>query len=222
MYPITLTFRTLRNANLISLMIACAVLAFVVVLSIVVLITWITTYLVNFETDWINTLFTWIISIITGIGGWFMLPALTVIIGGIFQEKVIYRVEQYYYSDSSRNKTPKFWPDFLYDIKFTLKALMLNLIVLPSYFFGIGFIVSIILNSYLLGREFFESAAGFYIGKAKAKELGSQNRRIVYGGGLVITFMTLIPILNMFVPIIAIVWMTHVYHGIKKSVAISK
>lgn len=182
MLPITLTLKTLRYTKIISLMIICAILAVAVVLSLVALFTWIASYLVNFETGWINTLFTWMIGIISGIGGWFMLPALVVLTAGIFQEKVIYRVEQFHYSNSSHNESPKFWPDFLYDIKFTLKAVFLNLLVLPLYLIGIGFIVSIIINSYLLGREFFESAAGYHLGKIKARELGNQNRTIIYVG----------------------------------------
>ena len=73
------------------------------------------------------------------------------------------------------------------------------------------------LNSYLIGREFFESAAGYHIGKVKAKNLGCQNRKVVYTGGFIITIMTLVPLLNLFVPIIAVVWMVHIYHGLNNN-----
>lgn len=216
MFPIIQTFNSVKKARLFSIMFLCALLAILVVLSLVVLITWITGYMVNFEKEWIDSLFTWIIGIVTGIGGWFMLPALTILIGGMFQERVIDRIEKAYYPESIRTETPKFWPDFWHDIKFTVWALFLNLLILPFYFFAIGFIISIILNSYLLGCEFFDSAAGYHLGKNEASELGKRNIRIVYIGGLAITLMTLIPILNLFVPIIAVVWMVHVYHGIRK------
>jgi CysZ protein len=75
---------------------------------------------------------------------------------------------------------------------------------------------SIVLNAYLLGREFFESAAGYHLGKPQAKVLGTQHKWVIYSGGLVICLLALIPIINLFVPIIAVVWMTHVYHSIKK------
>jgi CysZ protein len=75
-------------------------------------------------------------------------------------------------------------------------------------------VISVLLNSYLLGREFFESAAGYHIGKAEAKKFRQQHRKIVYGGGFAITIMTLLPVLNMFVPLLAIVWMVHVYHAV--------
>lgn len=214
MYPFVKTLSSLKKANLLGLMLACAVLAVVVVLGAVGLITWITAHLVNIQMGWLDTLFNFIVGTLTGIGGWFMLPALTVFIAGMFQEKTINRVERICYPNSVRSEKLKFWPDLWHDIKFTLWALFLNILVLPLYLFGIGFVVSILINSYLLGREFFESAAGYHLGKPKAKELGGQNKRAIYGGGFVITLMTLIPLLNLFVPIIAVVWMVHVYHGL--------
>ena len=145
-----------------------------------------------------------------------MLPVLTVLIAGMFQETVIHRIEFVYYPDNIREESPKFWPDLLHDIKFTIWALLLNLIILPLYFIGIGFVASIILNSYLLGREFFESAAGYHLGKPEAKNLGTQNRFAIFIGGLVITLLALIPVINLFIPIFAVVWMVHVYHKIIK------
>lgn len=216
MFPLAITLRTLFAVKLIRLMLACAFLALAVALGIVVLLTWLTAYWVNFEPAWVNTALTWLTGVITGIGGWFMLPALTVLIGGIFQERVIDRVERHYYPNALRPEAPKFWPDFWYDVTFTLKALLLNLLVLPFYFIGIGFFISILLNSYLLGHEFFESVVGHHFGKPKAKEVSKQHRRIVYAGGLVITLMTLTPVLNLFVPIMAVVWMVHAYHGINR------
>lgn len=219
MYPFAKTFASLTKANLLGLMLACAGLAVAVVLVAVGGLTWIAAHLVKIETGWLDTLVSWILGVLTGIGGWFMLPALNVLIAGMFQEKVIHRVERIYYPDAVRREGPGFWPDVGHDIKFTVWALLLNILVLPLYFFGVGFVVSIALNSYLVGREFFESAAGYHIGKPKAKDLGRRNKGAVYGGGLVITLMTLVPVLNFFVPILAIVWMVHVYHGLRAGAA---
>jgi uncharacterized protein involved in cysteine biosynthesis len=45
--------------------------------------------------------------------------------------------------------------------------------------------------------------------------LGTQHKKAMYGGGFVITVMAIVPFLNLFVPILAIVWMVHVYHHIQ-------
>jgi len=218
MLPLTLTIKSIFKAKLLTIMMACAVLAIVLVVVLVTAITWTSAVLIQIETGWIDTAVGWLIGLVSGIGGWFMLPVLTVLIAGMFQETVIHRVEFVYYSDDIRTESPKLWPDIWHDLKFTIWALTLNIIILPLYFIGIGFIASIILNSYLLGREFFESAAGYHLGKPEAKGLGEQNRFKIFIGGLVITLMALIPVLNLFVPIFAIIWMVHVYHLLSKKI----
>jgi CysZ protein len=215
MFPILLTLKTVSRAKLSGLMFLCALLAVLVVAGLVAAITGASAYLIHFKTGWLDTAFNWLTGIITGIGGWFMLPVLTVLIGGIFQETVIRRVEKTCYPEVVSKQGASFWTDLSHDIRFTLKALFLNLLALPLYVIGIGFPVSIALNSYLLGREFFESVAGYHLGKPEARDLGKRHPRAVYGGGFALTLISLTPVVNMFVPVIAVVWMVHVYHKIK-------
>ncbi len=215
MYPLIKTFTSLKKANLFGLMFACALLALVVVLGVAGSITWTTDRFVTIERGWLDTLLNWTVGIISGIGGWFMLPVFTVLFSSLFQETAIQRLERQYYPEAVRSQMPRFWPEFQHDLRFTGWAVCLNILVLPLYVFGIGFAASILLNSYLLGREFFESAAGYHLGKASARTLGLQHKKAVYGGGFVITVMALVPLLNLFVPILAIVWMVHVYHRIR-------
>lgn len=216
MYPILLTLKTISRAKLSGLMILSGLLAVLVVAGLVAAITGLTATLVHFKTGWLDTVFNWVTGIATGIGGWFMLPVFTVLIGGIFQETVIQKVERTYYPGALQKQGPTFWADLAHDIRFTLKALFLNLLAMPFYFIGIGFAISIVLNSYLLGREFFEGVAGYHLGKDEAGELAKKHPRMVYGGGFAITLISLAPVLNLFVPILAVVWMVHVYHRIQE------
>ena len=217
MFPLLLTFKTLSKARLFTIMLACAALALLMVAGLAAGVTWLAAGLVNFKAGWQDTTFNSLVGVAAGIGGWFMMPALTVLIGGIFQETVIFRVEKACYPEVVRSTPPKLWPDIIHDLKFTVKALFLNLLILPLHFFGIGFLAATALNSYLLGREFFEAAAGYHTGKSDARLLGNRHPRAVYSGGLAITLMTLTPVLNMFVPVIATVWMVHVHHRIRNT-----
>lgn len=219
MYPFSKTLDSVTRAGLVGTMLACAGLAVAVVIVLVTVVTSLTAHLVDLETGWLDSLVNWVVGGVTGVAGWFMLPALMVLISGMFQERTIDRVERAYYPGEVRGEEPRFWPDLRHDLGFTLWALFLNMLVLPLYLFGIGFVVSIVLNSYLLGREFFESAAGYHLGKPEAKALGERNKGTVYAGGFVITLMTLVPVLNLFVPILAIVWMVHTYQGLRTKTA---
>lgn len=216
MFPFIKAVISIKKAKLLGLMFLCALIALVVVAAAVAGITWIADRFVIIERGWLDSMVNWAVGTLAGIGGWFMLPVLMVIIAGLFQETVIQRVEHNFYPDSVERGHLKFWPEIWHDIKFTVWALFLNLLVLPLSLIGIGLIVAILLNSYLLGREFFESAAGYHVGKPRAREIGKKHRKAVYGGGLIITTMTLLPILNLFVPILAIVWMVHVYHYLSR------
>ena len=207
--------RSLTKAKLPGVILLCAFCAITLVIALVVVLTWLGTHFVNIETAWLAALFNAGFGITMGVGGWFMLPVFTVLISGLFQEKVIRRVESVYYPESKANESLNFAAELMHDVRFTVVALVLNMIVLPLYLIGIGFVVSIALNSYLLGREFFESVAGYHIGKVEARQLGKKNRRGRYIGGLIITVMTLTPVLNLFAPIFATVWMVHLYHGLK-------
>jgi len=218
MYPFIKTFSSFKKANLFGLILICAGLAVGFAVIAWVGIIWMTDHFINIERGWLDTLINWIAGILTGVGGWFMLPVLTVLIAGLFQERVIQRVDNLFYPEAKPHENLKFLPELWHDIKFTAWALLLNLLVLPFYFFVIGPLVSILLNSYLLGQEFFEAAGGYHLGKEKAKELSKQYRRVIYTGGFVITLLTLLPLVNLIAPIFAVVWMVHVYHNIGRQI----
>lgn len=208
------TVRSIKRSGLPVLMLLCAASAFLLVLMLVTGITWLTANLVALDRQWLDLAVNWLVGIVLGIGGWFMLPVLVVLVAGAFQELTISKVERNEYPELVRTGEPRFWPDLVHDIRFTLKAAGLNLLVVPFYLLGVGFMLSVLLNSYLLGREFFESAAGYHVGKPKAREIGRRHRRLIYTSGLVLTLLTLIPLVNLFVPIIAVVWMVHLFHAI--------
>ncbi len=195
-------------------MLLCAALALGIAVILVVALTWLTAHLITIDMKWLDAVFTASVGILTGVGGWFMLPSLIVFVAGFFQDAAIRRVEWKYYPQAAPRVELPFWPELLHDLRFTAWSILLNLLILPFYFVGIGFVMSVALNGYLVGREFFESAAGYHLGKAQAKEFGRQHQKTMFGGGLVITLLTLTPGLNLFVPLIAVVWMVHVYHAI--------
>jgi CysZ protein len=217
MFPIVKTLSSFKKAKLYKLIIFAGIISFITVLLFVFAGTWLSTHFIHVEKNWLNYTIDLFTGLAFGLAGWFMLPLFTVIIAGLFQEKTIQNLNTYYYPDAPKKEGSSFWSDIQHDVRFTILALSLNILILPLFLIGIGFIVSILLNSYLLGREFFEGAAACYIGKNEAKKLRIQHKRTAFTGGFVITVLTLIPFVNLFIPIIAIVWMVHVYHGMSQT-----
>jgi CysZ protein len=209
------SFESIGKAKLLGYLLLTAILGFLVVFTLATLVFFMVDNLIVLENNLLDKLINLLATLAAGIGGWFMLPVFSAMIAGIFAEKIIDKVEKAYYPDQVRNQSPRFWPDFLYDIRFVVKSLLLNIAVLPTYLLGIGFFVSILLNAYLIGKEFFETAAGYHLGKENAKNLIEPHKFKIYGGGFVLTLLTLIPILNLFAPIVSTVYMVHLYHQLK-------
>jgi len=213
-FPFKKTLGSLFRARLLLLMAASAVLGLFFVIAIVGGLTWLWTRLTDFSVPYADTLSTILMGGVFSVAGWFMLPALVVFIVGIFQDIIVHRVEKTYYPENMNPDSNRFWSDLVHDIKFTVQALALNLLILPFYLLAVGPFLSLILNSYLLGREFFETAASYHMSKPEARNLGRRNKGAVYLGGFLITILTLIPLINVFAPVFALVYMVHVFHAI--------
>lgn len=135
MFPFLKSLGSFKRVKLIGTIFFSLVWAIVILTIAVGMITLSSAYLININIGWLDNLLNFVIGILAGIGGWFMLPAIIPLIAGIFQEKVIHNVELVYYPDLIRKKELTFWPDFKHDITFTIWALFLNVLVLPLYFF---------------------------------------------------------------------------------------
>lgn len=204
------------NPGLFMIMILCVFFSSALVLSLFSVITWMTTHYIVLENRWLGAILKMGAGVITFAGLWFMLPPLTVLISGFFQEKVVKKVEGIYYPKAGEIREQRIVSSFLQSFLFTMKAIFFNFLILPFYYIGVGFVASIVLNSYLLGREFFDAVALCHRGRDEVRLIRKANRKKIYSGGFMITLMTLMPVVNLFVPLLAIVWMVHVYHGLQK------
>lgn len=216
MFPLALTLRTILNPGFVWLLILSVSASAITILSLFAGLTWAASHFVMIENRWLSAIFSVSLGILTGIGGWFMLPSLIFVVSGLFQERVIRKVEGINYPRAGELRDEKFISSILHGLLFSIKAVFLNIMVIPLYFTGLGFMVSLFLNSYLMGREFFDAVGMCHKDRGEIRELRKRNRGKVYKGGFFLTLMTLIPLVNLFVPIIAVVWMVHLYHSINE------
>jgi CysZ protein len=95
-------------------------------------------------------------------------------------------------------------------VKFFGVILAVNAVALPlTLFVGFGFLVFLVANGYLLGREYFELAAlRFYSGPA-ARTLRTRNSGTVFAAGLLIALLLLVPFANILTPLFATALMVH-------------
>jgi uncharacterized protein involved in cysteine biosynthesis len=149
-----------------------------------------------------------------------LFPAFMPLIAGMFEERILTLVEQADYPDTPPPSPRPFLPALLHDVRFVVIALSLNLLLLPLYFIPLlGQGIFLLLNGYLMGREFFGIAAGRHLGKAEANRVRKRIRMRVLLAGMALAAGTLVPLLNLLVPFAGLVLMAHLYHGTAKHYA---
>ena len=80
----------------------------------------------------------------------------------------------------------------------------------PIYIFA-----SWVLNGYLLSREFFELVAYRRLDKVNVDRMFKKFRFTLIGYGLVIAFISIVPVLNFIVPLFATAVMLHAFQRIQ-------
>ena len=133
----------------------------------------------------------------------------------MFLEQIAGRIERREYGIANAPLLA-FWPEVAAGLKFAGLALILNLMALPLYFVAPLFpFVYYSLNSYLLGREFFETVAGRHVGRRAANAFRKQNRTLVLMAGLIIALGATFPLAGLFAPFASVALMVHLYQRMK-------
>jgi uncharacterized protein involved in cysteine biosynthesis len=100
-------------------------------------------------------------------------------------------------------------------IKLAGMALIANVFTLPLLFFPpIYAVIAYGLNGYLLGREYFEMSGFRRLPRPEATALFQRHRGRFVTAGVVIAFLSTIPILNLIAPIIGIAFMVHMFESV--------
>ena len=138
------------------------------------------------------------------------------LISTLFLEEIADAVERRYYPDTPTPRKVSLGEAFAVSLKFTVITLLLNVVVLPIYLLALLFpplflIIFYGLNGYLLSREYFELVSLRHMKQNQASGIRKINRGPVLLAGVAIAFGTTVPIVNLFVPILATALMLHVF-----------
>lgn len=149
-------------------------------------------------------------------GSWLLLtlffPLMMPVLVSFFDEAIADRIERDAYPALAIGTAQPFWDDLRADVGFTLKAVALNLLILPLFIFPpLHLPVYYALNAYLLGTQFFMMAGGRHIGKPAARALAGGQRGPIMIAGLLITLCAQIPVLNLIAPFWGVALMVHLY-----------
>ena len=98
-------------------------------------------------------------------------------------------------------------------------SFLLNLLSIPVTLmsFGIGAVVMFFVNGYLTGRTFFELAALRHMPPPQARALRRRHRLRLFAGGALVSLLSMIPGLNLIVPVFGAAMMTHEFNKLART-----
>jgi uncharacterized protein involved in cysteine biosynthesis len=98
-------------------------------------------------------------------------------------------------------------------LRFSAVALLINLLALPVYlllaFAGIGIGLYYVVTGYLLSRDYFEIVAARRLEPRAADALRRRHRLRLWLMGIVLAFLSTLPVINFLAPLIATAAMVH-------------
>jgi CysZ protein len=150
------------------------------------------------------------------IGLAYLVPAVTALVAGYFIDDAAAVVEREHYPGEPPGQALTVGRALLYGARFAALSLMVNIVALLLVFIpGVNLVAFFAANGYLLGREYFELAAGRFRPMPEAAALRQRHRGTVFLAGLLIAALVIVPILNLLTPLFGIALMVHVYQGVK-------
>ena len=148
----------------------------------------------------------------------FMMSPVIAIFAGLYLDGIAGRVEERHYSARIPQGTPlSGFRAVQTSLQFAVLVLVVNIAVLPLVFTGIGAVALIVANAYLLSREFFEMIAMRHMAVDEARALRKENSPQVFAAGFVPALLSIIPVVNLAVPLFATSYFVHIFKQVRAS-----
>ena len=162
--------------------------------------------------EWVNTAVTWITPVLFLVLMFFLGAPVAGLMATLFLDEIAAKVEARHYPNEPGHATP-FLPALWSSLTVTLALLIANLVMLPLHLFlpVIGSGIVVLVNGWLIGREYFEAVALRYMTLREAKALRRRRGFGVWMAGIVIALVALVPDPDLLAPLFGTAYMVHVF-----------
>lgn len=148
----------------------------------------------------------------TAFGMLFLVVPVTALVAGLFLDDVADVVEREHYPDDPPGVATPLARGLWLSIRFGLLVLGLNLAMLILLLLpGVNVAAWLVVNAYLLSREYFSLAAMRFRSEGEATALRRRHRLRVFSGGLVVAALALVPFANLLTPLFATSFFVHLH-----------
>ena len=149
------------------------------------------------------------------IGLAYIIAPVSAVVAGYFLDDAAELVEQEHYPSDPPGRPLSFARSLIYGLRFAGLALLVNAVALILFFIPVVNVAAFFLaNGYLLGREYFELAAGRFRPMPEAAAMRTANRGTVFAAGLLLAVLVAVPILNLLTPLFGVALMVHLHKGL--------
>lgn len=145
---------------------------------------------------------------------YFLIAPVTAIFAGLFLDDIADLVERRDYPSDQPGKPLTAVTAFWLALQFGGLVLLVNLILLPTLFFGIGVVLMTLANAYFLGREYFSMIAMRHMTVKEASNMRRANTARVFAAGLIPAGIAAIPFVNIIVPLFSTSYFVHIFKKI--------
>jgi CysZ protein len=186
------------------------------VLALVVLAGWLLAGISWFGIGWIDGLIGALGTLAALVLAWLVFPGVLAALTGLWVDSVAAAVEARYFPGLPAPRRRAALDGLGAGLRLAGVALVLNLVLLPLYLVpGLNLALFYGANGYLVARGYFEQVAVRRLALAETRALFGRYRLRLWAAGVLITFMTTVPLLNLVVPIVATALMTHLLEDLR-------
>ena len=169
--------------------------------------------------EWVADVLGWIAVMIAAM---LLFPGAVVIVISFMLEDIAEAVEAKHYPDLPAPRDAGISEAVWTALRFAAIALVLNIVLLPLYFIPVlNVFVFAAVNGYLLGREYFELVACRRLDPERVEAMRRRYRGRIWMGGIVITGLLSIPVVNWFLPVVAAASMLHLFEKLRQGDALA-
>jgi uncharacterized protein involved in cysteine biosynthesis len=211
-----LAFAELADPSARRVLVLSMIMTLGVLLALVLATHWLLAGITWFGIGWIDRLID-ALGTLAALGlTWLLFPGVLVAVTGLWTDSIAAAVEARYYPGLPPPRAGAALDAVLAGLRLAGVALLVNLVLLPLYLIpGINLALFYGANGYLVGRGYFEQSAVRRLAPPAMRALFGRRRITLWFTGVLITFMTTIPVLNLVVPIVATALMTHLLEDLR-------
>jgi len=173
-------------------------------------------YLPTLGAPWVNTFLKLATPILLVLGVFFLGTPVAAIFASIFLDRIAAKVDAHFYPNDPKARGTPFVSGTAEAIRLIGLALLINVALLPVDVGvpGVAEIATVIANGWLLGREFFELASLRHLSRQQSDALRRRHSGKIFAGGLLISVLTVIPVLDLIAPFFGSALMAHLFKRI--------